>query len=59
MHGVVKGEAEHLDVEVNGVASQVAFGPAPIAGFDDEPWIGGQNEVARLPGDKLEAVFFE
>ncbi len=28
-HGVVEGEAEDLDVEVNGVAGQVALGPAP------------------------------
>ena len=27
-HGVVEGEAEDLDVEVNGIASQVALRPA-------------------------------
>jgi hypothetical protein len=33
-HGVVEGQAEDLDMEVNGVASEVAFGPAPVALFD-------------------------
>ncbi len=28
-HSVVEGESENLDVEVNGVAGQVAFRPAP------------------------------
>jgi len=37
----VEGEAEHLDVEVNGVAGEVAFGPAPIAVLDDETGIPG------------------
>ena len=27
--GIVEGQAEDLDVEVNGVARKVAFGPAP------------------------------
>ncbi len=35
-HGVVEGQAENLDVEVNGVARQIAFGPATVAVFDDE-----------------------
>ncbi len=35
-HGVVERQAEDLDVEVNGVAGQIAFGPAPIAVFDFE-----------------------
>ena len=29
-HGVVEGQPEDLDVEVNGVASQIAFWPAPV-----------------------------
>jgi hypothetical protein len=37
----VEGEAEHLDMEVDGIAGEVAFGPAPIAVFDDESGIGG------------------
>ena len=31
-HGVVKGLAEDLDLEVNGVAGEVAFRPAPVKG---------------------------
>ena len=55
----MEGEAEHLDVEVDGVAGQVAFWPAPVAIFDDQTGIGGQNEVARLPWDELASAFFE
>ena len=33
-HGVMEGQAEHLDMEVNGVAGQIAFGPTPVAVFD-------------------------
>ena len=40
-HSVVEGQAEDLDVEVNGVASEVAFRPAPVTVFDDETGIGG------------------
>ena len=29
-HGVVEGQAEDLGTEVNGVAGQIALGPAPI-----------------------------
>ena len=32
-----------MDVEVNGVAGQIAFGPAPVAVFDDETGIGVTN----------------
>ena len=45
-HGVVEGEAEGLDVEVNGVTGEIALRPAPVAVFDDEAGIGGQNEIA-------------
>ena len=58
-HGVVEGQTEDLDMEVNGVAGQIAFGPAPVAVFDDEAGIGGQNEIARLAGDELESAFLE
>jgi len=27
-HGIVEGQAKNLDVEVNGVAGQIAFWPA-------------------------------
>ena len=53
-HGVVEGQAEDLDKEVDGVAGQIALGPAPVAVFDDEAGEGGQNEVAGLLFDELE-----
>ena len=34
-HGVVEGQAEDLGAEVEGVAGQIALGPAPIGVFDD------------------------
>ncbi|HEV2327544.1 MAG TPA: hypothetical protein VGY56_02010 [Verrucomicrobiae bacterium] len=58
-HGIVEGQAEDLDVEVDGVAGQVVFWPAPVGVFDDETWKGGQNKIARLPGDELEAAFLQ
>ena len=44
-HGVVEGQAEDLDEEVDGVAGQIAFRPAPVAVFDDEAGIGGQGKL--------------
>lgn len=58
-HGFVEGEAKDLDVEVNGVAGEVALGPAPVAVFDDETGIGGQDEVAGLAFDELESVLLQ
>ena len=55
-HGVVEGQAENLDVEVNGIASKVALRPAPVTVFYDESGIGGQNKIARLAFDKLESA---
>jgi hypothetical protein len=53
-HGIVEGQTEHLGVEVNGIAGQVAFRPAPEGVFDDEAGIGGQKKIARLAGDEIE-----
>ena len=58
-HGIVEGQAEDLDAEVNGIAGQISFGPAPIAVFDDEAGIGGQNEIARVLGEDLKFAFLE
>ncbi len=55
-HGVVEGEAEHLDVEVDGVAGEITFRPAPIAIFNAEAGIGGQNKVVGLAWDDLESA---
>ena len=54
-HGVIKGQAQDLDEEVNGIASQVALGPTPITVFKQEDLVGGQFEVAGGPFDELEA----
>ena len=51
-HGVMEGQAKDLDEKVNGVARQVAFGPAPVAVFDDEAGMSGQKEVAGLALDE-------
>ena len=58
-HGIVEGQAEDLDVEVNGVASEVAFGPAPVGVFDDEAGIGGQNKIAGRLGNELESALLK
>ncbi len=58
-HGVVEGQAEELDTEVNGISSKVALRPTPIAVFDDKAGIGGQNEIARLLGDDLESAILK
>ena len=55
----MEGQAEDLDVEVNGVAGEVAFRPAPVAVFDDEAGIGGQNKIAGLAGDELKSAVLE
>src|SRR5437879_4139800 len=58
-HGVVEGQAEHLDKEVDGVAGQVAWGPAPVAVFDEEAGISGHLKVIGCSLDQLEAAFLE
>lgn len=55
----MEGQAEDLDMEVNGVAGEVALRPAPVAVLDDETWKGGQDKIARLAGDELETMLFE
>ena len=55
----MEGEAEDLDVEVDGVACKVSLGPAPVAVFDEETGIGGQNKIARLLFDDLVSAFLE
>jgi hypothetical protein len=55
-HGVVEAQAEYADAEVDGVACQVALGPAPVAVLDDETGIGGEIMVPRLTFAELEAA---
>ena len=52
----MEGQAEHLDVEVNGIASQIALGPAPVAVFDEQTGMSGQFVVAGLPLAKKKAM---
>ena len=59
VHGVVEGEAEDLDVEVNGIAGEVALRPAPVTVFDDEAGIGGQNKIARLPCAEFQSALLK
>ena len=57
--GAVERQAEDLDEEVNGVAGEAAYRPAPVAVFDVEPWINRQDESASRPVRQLEAAPLE
>ena len=46
-HGLMKGQAEDLDKEVDGVAGKLPLRAAPVAVFDQQARIGGQFEVIR------------
>ena len=59
VHGLMETEALDLDEEVNGVASAVSLGPAPIAVLDDEAGISGQDEIAGFLEDEVESLFCE
>ena len=58
-HGVVEGQSQDLDMEVNGVAGQVALRPTPGTVCDDQAGIGGQNKIARLPFDEFQSAMPE
>ena len=53
------GWLEDLAVEVNGVAGEVGFGPAPVAPFDDETVMSGamdseiflRTKLSTTPGE--------
>lgn len=47
-HGVVEAHSQDLDAEVNGVAGQMALGPAPITVFEQEARVGEQLEVVGV-----------
>ena len=55
-HGVVEAQAENLDEQVDGIAGQIPFGPAPVAVFKEESGMGGQFKVARLSFEEWEAA---
>ena len=46
----------NLRVEVNGVAGEVGFGPAPVALFDDETVISGAMDSEIFLRTKLSAA---
>ena len=48
-------QTENLDEEVNGIASQVTLGPAPITVFEQQAVVSGQFEVAGGQLDELES----
>src|SRR3990172_3541064 len=58
-HGLMEGSPEDMDEEIDGVAGQLAFGPAPIRVFHDEAGKGGHQEVAATLLDQLMPAFFE
>ena len=53
-HGLLKGQAEDLSEEVDGVAGHVPLRPAPVTFFDDQTFVSGQIEIARPALDELE-----
>ena len=55
----MEGQAEDLDAEVNGIAGQISFRPAPIGLLEDETGIGGQTKIARLACDDLEPALVQ
>jgi hypothetical protein len=45
-HSVVKWEAEDLDEEVNGVAGEVALGPAPVTVFEQQGVVAASSKLS-------------
>ena len=58
-HGVVEGHTQDLDVKINGIAGEVALGPAPVTVLEDEAGMGGQNIIVRLACEEQESAFLE
>lgn len=58
-HGVVKGKPEDLGVEVDGVAGEVAGGPAPVGVLDDETGEGGEGKIAAAGLEQLQSALCE
>ena len=55
----MKGQAEDLHAEVDGVARERALRPAPVGIFADEAGIRAEEEVAAASLDEVEAALFE
>ena len=58
-HGVMEAQPEHLGEEVDGVACQIPFRPAPVAVFEDQARMRRQLEVAGVAFAELEAAFLQ
>ena len=58
-HSVVEGQAQDLDKEVDSVAGQITIRPAPVAVFEDQTGIGGQNKIAGLAFHECQSAFVE
>ena len=58
-HGVVEGQAEHLHVEVDGVAGQATFGPAPVGVFDEQSFVRLDLEVAAAAFPQDQSALFQ
>ena len=55
-HSLMEGEAEHLDEQVDGIASQLARWPTPIAVFDEQALVSDQFKIAGGQFDEFEAA---
>ena len=58
-HGVVERGAEDFDAKVDGVASEVALRPAPVAFFNDEAGIAVDGVIARVSLVEFESAALE
>jgi hypothetical protein len=58
-HGVVEGQAEDLDTDVNGVAGQISFRPTPTAVFEEDAGTGRRLKIARLICQELKHALLE
>ena len=62
LHPAVQQQAPSLWSFVsgmNGIAGQVAFGPAPIVVFDDQAAIGGQDKMTRFAWEDLDSALLQ
>ena len=47
-HGVVEGQVQDFDAEVDGIAREVALGPPPVAVLDDQTRIVRHGVISRF-----------
>jgi hypothetical protein len=59
LHGLMERKPQNLNMEVNGIAREIAYWPAPVTVFEDETREGGQNEVAPSLFEQLEVCASE